>query len=201
MVEFLDKILGLYFSFEYILNDNFYKFMIGFIIISITWVSLIGIITPILLVSALAFGYYGVIVSLFVLTLGSIASYIIAKKSTRIIVRNKKLKQNNFRDPLLTYVIFRLAPGIPYIVKNLSVVFFKLNLKRFFLAVIISDTPQILIFTFFFKKLFESSNNFFVNQNYNIIFEEMYLPLICLFLFFVFIFILRKQGANFKKNI
>jgi len=201
MLEFLDKILGLYFSFEYILNDNFYKFMIGFIIISITWVSLIGIITPILLVSALAFGYYGVIVSLFVLTLGSIASYIIAKKSTRIIVRNKKLKQNNFRDPLLTYVIFRLAPGIPYIVKNLSVVFFKLNLKRFFLAVIISDTPQILIFTFFFKKLFESSNNFFVNQNYNIIFEEMYLPLICLFLFFVFIFILRKQGANFKKNI
>ena len=201
MLEFLDKILGLYFSFEYILNDNFYKFMIGFIIISITWVSLIGIITPILLVSALAFGYYGVIVSLFVLTLGSIASYIIAKKSTRIIVRNKKLKQNNFRDPLLTYVIFRLAPGIPYIVKNLSVVFFKLNLKRFFLAVIISDTPQILIFTFFFKKLFESSNSFFVNQNYNIIFEEMYLPLICLFLFFVFIFILRKQGANFKKNI
>ena len=201
MVEFLDKILGLYFSFEHILNDNFYKFMIGFIIISTTWVSLIGIITPILLVSALAFGYYGVIVSLFVLTLGSIASYIIAKKSTRIIVRNKKLKQNNFRDPLLTYVIFRLAPGIPYIVKNLSVVFFKLNLKRFFLAVIISDTPQILIFTFFFKKLFESSNNFFVNQNYNIIFEEMYLPLICLFLFFVFIFILRKQGANFKKNI
>ena len=194
MVEFLDKILGLYFSFEYILNDNFYKFMIGFIIISITWVSLIGIITPILLVSALAFGYYGIIVSLFVLILGSITSYIIAKKSTRIIVRNKKLKQNNFRDPLLTYVIFRLAPGIPYIVKNLSVVFFKLNLKRFFLAVIISDTPQILIFTFFFKKLFESSNSFLVHQNYNIIFEEMYLPLMCLFLFFVFIFILKKKG-------
>jgi uncharacterized membrane protein YdjX (TVP38/TMEM64 family) len=197
MVEFLDKILGLYFSFEYILNDNFYKFMIGFIIISTTWVSLIGIITPILLVSALAFGYYGIIVSLFVLILGSITSYIIAKKSTRIIVRNKKLKQNNFRDPLLTYVIFRLAPGIPYIVKNLSVVFFKLNLKRFFLAVIISDTPQILIFTVFFKKLFESSNSFFVHQNYNIIFEEMYLPLMCLFIFFVFIFILRKKRAKF----
>lgn len=197
MVEFLDKILGLYFSFEYILNDNFYKFMIGFIIISTTWVSLIGIITPILLVSALAFGYYGIIVSLFVLILGSITSYIIAKKSTRIIVRNKKLKQNNFRDPLLTYIIFRLAPGIPYIVKNLSVVFFKLNLKRFFLAVIISDTPQILIFTFFFKKLFESSNSFFVHQNYNIIFKEMYLPLMCLFLFFVLIFILRKKRAKF----
>lgn len=196
-MEFLDKILGLYFSFEYILNDNFYKFMIGFIIISTTWVSLIGIITPILLVSALAFGYYGIIVSLFVLILGSITSYIIAKKSTRIIVRNKKLKQNNFRDPLLTYVIFRLAPGIPYIVKNLSVVFFKLNLKRFFLAVIISDTPQILIFTVFFKKLFESSNSFFVHQNYNIIFEEMYLPLMCLFIFFVFIFILRKKRAKF----
>jgi uncharacterized membrane protein YdjX (TVP38/TMEM64 family) len=196
-VEFLDKILGLYFSFEYILNDNFYKFMIGFIIISTTWVSLIGIITPILLVSTLAFGYYGIIVSLLVLILGSITSYIIAKKSTRIIVRNKKLKQNNFRDPLLTYVIFRLAPGIPYIVKNLSVVFFKLNLKRFFLAVIISDTPQILIFTVFFKKLFESSNSFFVHQNYNIIFEEMYLPLMCLFIFFVFIFILRKKRAKF----
>ena len=197
MVEFLDKILGLYFSFEYILNDNFYKFIIGFVIISTIWVSLIGIITPILLVSALAFGYYGIIVSLFVLILGSITSYIIAKKSTRIIVRNKKLKQNNFRDPLLTYVIFRLAPGIPYIVKNLSVVFFKLNLKRFFLAVIISDTPQILIFTVFFKKLFESSNSFFVHQNYNIIFEEMYLPLMCLFIFFVFIFILRKKRAKF----
>lgn len=197
MVEFSDKILTLYFSFEHIIDNNFYKFLIFFILISIAWVSVIGIITPILLISAFAFGYYGVIVSLLILILGSITSYVIAKKYTKSIIRHEKLKQINFTDSFLVYVIFRLVPGIPYVIKNLSVVFFRLNLKRFFFSVIISDTPQILIFTFFFNSLFESSRSFFIHQNYNIIFEEMYLPLMCLFIFFVFIFILRKKRAKF----
>ena len=51
------------------------------------------------------------------------------------------------------FIIYRMIPGIPYLIKNLSVIFFKLNFKKFLLAVIIADTPQIIIFIFFSKDL------------------------------------------------
>ena len=62
-MEIIDKILNLYLSFEYLLDTHFYKFSIFYILISIIWISLIGIVTPVLLISALAFGYSGAFIS------------------------------------------------------------------------------------------------------------------------------------------
>ena len=199
-MELIEKILNLYLSFADTVNIHFYKFTIAFVFISIFWISFIGIVTPVLLISALAFGYYGIIISLFSLVLGSLISFFIAIKTKGIIKKLQQKKPIVSKDPFILYIIFRLIPGVPFLIKNLSVIFFKLNLKSFFLAVIISDTPQIVIFTFFFKKLIDSSNEFLINRDFNRIFEQMYLPLLVIILFMFFIFFLKKKKSIVYKK-
>lgn len=192
-MEIIDKILNLYLSFEYLLDIHFYKFSIFYILISIIWISLIGIITPVLLISALAFGYYGAFISLFALVISSLINFFVARRAKNLISKfryKKKLISNN---SLIIYIIFRFLPGVPYLIKNVSVVLFKLNLKKYFLAVILSDTPQVLIFTFFCVRLIDSSNNFFINQNYVQLFEQMYLPILLIIGFLIFLYFLNKK--------
>ena len=70
------------------------------------------------------------------------------------------------------------------------------------MAVIISDTPQILIFTFFVKRLIDSSNSFLITQDYNRVVEQMYMPTLSIIIFLIFIFILKKKkGKKIFKNI
>ena len=201
-MELVEKIFNFYLSFADIINTHLYQFSIIFILISILWISLVGIVTPVLLISALSFGYFGILVSLFSLVLGSIINFIMASKTKNIFKKLEKREPIFSDNPIWIYIIFRLMPGIPYLIKNFSVIFFKLNLRSFFIAVIISDTPQILIFTFFFKKLADSSNNFLINQDYKFIFEQMYLQILCLILFMCFIFFLKKKRGDqiFKKK-
>ena len=191
-MELIEKVLDLYQSYEHIININFYKFFFSFILISIIWVSLIGIVTPVLLFSALSFGYFGIIISLFSLIISSLINFFIATKTKNLISKFKYKKPLVSSNPLLVYIIFRLLPGVPYLVKNYSVVFFKLNLKKFFLSVILSDTPQVLIFTFFFKRLIDSTNNIFINKNYSQVFEQMYLPIMLIICFLTFLYFLKK---------
>lgn len=199
-MELIEKILNLYLSFSDTVNLHFYKFSIAFILISILWISLIGIVTPVLFISVLAFGYYGIIVSLLSLILGSIINFFMATKTKSAIKKIQYKKPFFSEDPFLIFIIFRLIPGIPYLIKNLSVIFFKLNLKKFFLAVIISDTPQVVIFTFFLKRLIDSSNEFLITQDFNLIFNQMYLPILVLILFMLVIFFLkRKKSIVYKK--
>ncbi len=201
-MELIEKIFNFYLSFEDLINTHFYQFSVIFILISILWISLVGIVTPVLLISAIAFGYFGIVISLLSLVLGSTINFFMATKTKKKIKILKKKKQIFSDNPLLIYIIFRLIPGIPYLVKNFSVIFFKLNLKNFFIAVLISDIPQIIIFTFFFKRLSDSSNNFLINQDFEYIFQQMYLPIISLIIFICFIFFLKKKVKfNFiKKN-
>lgn len=201
-MEIIVKILNFYLSLEEIINSNIQEFSVLFILISVIWISLIGIVTPVLLVSAIAFGYFGIIISLFILTISSIINFFMAKKSKDIFKKFKYKKPEISNDPFLIFIIFRLVPGIPYLIKNMSVIFFKLNLTKFFLAVVIADTPQIIIFTFFFKRLLDSSSNILINKNYTHIFDQMLFPTLCLISFFILIYIFkRKQRFKFlNKN-
>lgn len=192
-MEIIDKILNLYLSFEYLLDIHFYKFSFSFMIISIIWVTLIGIVTPVLFISVLAFGYYGAFIALFTLVVSSIINFFIATRAKSLISKFKFKKPLISNNPFFIYIIFRFLPGVPYLIKNFSVVLFKLNLKNFALAVILSDTPQVLIFTFFFKRLIDSSNNFFINQNYIQVVEQMYLPILFIIGFLIFLYLLNKK--------
>ena len=192
-MEIIDKILNLYLLFEYLVDMHFYKFSFSYILISIIWISLIGIVTPVLLISALTFGYSGAFISLFALVISSFINFFVATRTKNIISKFKYKKPLISNNPFLIYIIFRFLPGVPYLIKNFSVVLFKLNLKKFFLAVILSDTPQVLIFTFFFTRLIDSSDNFFINQNYIQLFEQMYLPILLIVGFLIFLYFLNKK--------
>ena len=134
---------------------HFYKFSIAFILISILWISLIGIVTPVLFISVLAFGYYGIIVSLLSLVLGSIINFFMATKTKSAIKKKLQHKKPFFsEDPFLIFIIFRLIPGIPYLIKNLSVIFFKLNLKKIFFSSYYFRYSTSGNFYFFFKKTY-----------------------------------------------
>ncbi len=196
--EIIDKILNLYLSLEYLVNLHFYKFSFSFVLVSIFWLSLVGIVTPVLLISTLAFGYFGVFVSLFTLVISSIINFFLATRTKSLIPKFKYKKPLISNNPLIVYIIFRFLPGVPYIIKNFSVVLFKLNLKKFFLAVILSDTPQVIIFTFFFKRLIDSSSNIFIDRNYNQVVEQMYLPTLLIIGFFISLYFLNKKiGVKF----
>ncbi len=201
-MELIEKILNFYLSFKDTINLNLYTFALVFTFISVIWISTIGIVTPILLISALAFGYYGIFISLVSLLFGSIINFLLARKTKSMLkkIKNKQPIFNN--EPFISYIIFRLIPGIPYLVKNLSAVFFKLNFKKFYFAVLISDTPQIIIFTFFFKSLVDSSNILLISQDYHLIFKQMFLPTISIIIFLVFIFYIKKirENVNFKNK-
>ena len=111
-MEIIDKILNLYVSFKYLLDIHFYKFFFSYIIISIIWISLIGIVTPVLLISALAFGYYGAFISLFTLVISSLINSFIATRAKGFISKFKyerPLISNNF---FLVYLIFRFLSGV-----------------------------------------------------------------------------------------
>ena len=192
-LEIIDKILNLYLSLEYLVNLHFYKFSFSFVLASIFWVSLVGIVTPVLLISALTFGYFGIFVSLFTLVISSLINFFLATRAKGLIPKFKYKKPLISNNPLIVYIIFRFLPGVPYLIKNFSVVLFKLNLKKFFLAVILSDTPQVIIFTFFFKRLIDSSSNIFINRNYNQVVEQMYLPMLLIIGFFIILYFLNKK--------
>lgn len=197
-LDIIDKILNLYLSLEHLVNLHFYKFSFAFVLASIFWVSFIGIVTPVILISTLTFGYFGVFISLFTLMISSLINFFLATRAKSLISKLKYKKPLISDNPLILYIIFRFLPGIPYLIKNFSVVLFKLNLKKFFLAVILSDTPQVIIFTFFFKRLIDSSSDIFINKNYNQVFEQMYLPMLLIFCFLIFLYFLNKKiGAKF----
>ena len=135
----------------------------------------------------------GAFISLFTLVISSLLNFFIATRAKSLISKFKYKKPLISNNPFLIYIIFRFLPGVPYLIKNFSVVLFKLNLKKFFLAVILSDTPQVLIFTFFFKRLIDSSNNFFMNQNYIQVVEQMYFPILLIIVFLIFLYFLNKK--------
>ena len=57
-LEIIDKILNLYLSLEYLVNLHFYKFSFSFVLASIFWVSLVGIVTPVWILRYICFVIY-----------------------------------------------------------------------------------------------------------------------------------------------
>lgn len=194
------KILSL--DLKYFSDNNYFLFFLLFFLSSIIWIGFIGIATPILLISTFIYGYFGCIFSFLSILLGSILTFTLSKKFRSFITKvisKKKIK----KDQVFLYVVLRLIPGIPFIMKNILSIFFNLNLKNFLLTIFIADFPQIVLFTFFFKRLIETSEFLFVSQNYSLIFDKMFLPTIFLIFFLLLIYIIKGKSKIrlwIKKN-
>ncbi len=179
-------------------NKFFYTFL--YILISIFWICFVGIITPMLVLSAIMFGYIGCIFSIISFTIGSTISYFFATKFKDSLTKRFKkivLKDNSF----FFFIILRLLPGVPFMIKNFSGVFFNLNYKKFITATILADSPQIIFFVYIFKKLLQSSELLINGFDISALSQEFLTPIILIILFLILIFIIKKKFINyFFKN-
>ena len=171
-----------------------------YFIFAIFWIFLFGIITPMLILAILMFGYYGYMLSLISFTIGGSFSYLFARKYNQIIkkrIKNIEVRENSF----FLFIIFRFIPGVPFMIKNFSGIFFDLNLKKFIFATLIAETPQLFLFTYILMTFIKSSEFLMEDFNSSELLQELFLPLSLLFLLVVFVFILKKKFESvFFKN-
>ena len=107
------------------------------------------------------------------------------------------VKNNSF----FLFIIFRFIPGVPYILKNISGIFFKLQNREFYIATIIADTPQIFLIVFLIKRSLDASDNLANDFDITLVSEQLFLPIFLIFLFLILVFVLTKKfNVNFYKK-
>lgn len=167
-----------------------------YFVFAVFWIFFLGIVSPILILAILMFGYYGYFLSVISFTVGGTFSYLFARKFNHLIKRGLKkieVKENSF----FLFIVFRFIPGVPFMIKNFSGIFFDLNLKKFVLATLIAETPQLLLFTFIITSIVESSELLIEEFNSSVLLEKLLVPLSLLFLFVIFLFFLKKKFEKF----
>ena len=198
-LEFLNlqNLLIYYQNYKLYIDDNKFLFGIIYILVSTLWICFLGIMTPMLILSTLMFEYLAIILSIISFSTGSTISYLFAKKFKNLVV--KKFEKITVKEnPFLLYIIFRFIPGVPYILKNISGIFFKLKNKNFVIATIIADTPQIFLIVFLIKRFVDSSKSFENDFDIMLISEQLFVPLLLIVLFLIIVFFINKK---FKKKI
>ena len=187
-----------------ILNNN--KFIsIGLYLFSSTiWICFVGIVSPLLLISTLLFGYFGILLSIFSFILGSILTFIIANLFKnylkKVLIKSKKIP--NFQEKsMFLFTIFRLIPGIPFVIKNIFAVFFNLSYRQFIFATILAEVPQIVLYTYIFKKAIDTSKAYASELNLTVLTEELLMPSVLLLIFFILIFILKNKYSKYFRQM
>lgn len=196
-LEFLNlqNLLIYYQNYKLYIDDNKFLFGIIYILVSTLWICFLGIMTPMLILSTLMFEYLAIILSIISFSTGSTISYLFAKKFKNLVF--KKFEKITVKEnPFLLYIIFRFIPGVPYILKNISGIFFKLKNKNFFIATIIADTPQIFLIVFLIKRFVDSSKSFENDFDIMLISEQLFFPFLLIVLFLIIVFFINKK---FKK--
>tara|TARA_B110000483_G_C18170944_1_gene533253 strand:+ start:1445 stop:2158 length:714 start_codon:yes stop_codon:yes gene_type:complete len=188
-------------------NDNNILFILYFIISGIAWVFFIGIGTPITIFSGFFLGNItGTILSLICFSFGStilyfcLKSFLHKKISKLKIIRNNyslinKIKSNEFNY----FLLFRLASGLkfPLMIQNILPIPFNMKTKNFFLATILGMGPSTFVNVSIgqgFRKLSENDND--INFLNIIQKEEIYLPIIGIFVLIFLSFSIKKVFFN-----
>ena len=189
---------------EYLVNfreSNLFLVSIVFISLGILWISVLqGFGSILVLAAGFLFGaYFGTVIVVITLALGSSLTYIIANYFFKDLIKEKftnkfkfleeKIKSNEF------FVIFllRIIGGIPIQIQNVLPVLFNVKLKNFFLASI-GFVPQAFVFSSLGAGL---ENQIKENSEPPSFLElitsfEIYGPIIAFFFLLVFAFLLRK---------
>ena len=188
--------------FNQLKNKNFFLISLVFFIFTIIWVLLLGVASPILLLSGFIFGkWFGFIYAVLSLSIGATLLYIFAnyflkdlveeKFSKRFSNLNEKFKKNEF----MFFLIYRFVGGIPFTIANILPTIFNVKLKNFFFGSIIGMSPQILVGVSLGAGLNEIiQKNIEAPSLINILFSpEIYIPIIA--------FIILLIAGIFIKNI
>ena len=152
-----------------------------------------------LIISTLLFGYTSCLVSIVSFTIGSTISFIFAKSLKRLI--NLNLNTLNIQNnSFFLFIIFRFIPGIPFMIKNFSGVFFNLSKGQFIVATILSESPQIILFVFILNRLIQSSEMLITNFDLKILYNELLTPTLLMISFLVFIFVIKNKFRHYFYN-
>lgn len=185
--------------------DNNKLISIGlYLFISTIWICFVGIVSPLLLISTVLFGYFGIPLSIFSFILGSMFTFTIANLFKdylkKILIRSNKILIFKERSVFL-FTIFRLIPGMPFVIKNIFAIFFNLTYKQFIFATFLAEVPQIILYTYIFKKIIDTSKLFVSELKLEVLTGELFIPSILLLIFFILLFILKNKYSKYFPQI
>ena len=185
--------------------DNNKLISIGLYLFSSTiWICFVGIVSPLLFISTLFFGYFGILLSVFSFILGSILAFSIANLFKdylkKILVKSNKI--TNFKEKsMFLFTIFRVIPGMPFAIKNIFAIFFNLTYRQFIFATILAEVPQVILYTYIFKRVIDTAKLYASELKLEVLTEELLMPSIVLLTFFILLFILKNKYSKYFRQI
>jgi len=185
--------------------DNNKLISIGlYLFASTIWICFVGIVSPLLFISTILFGYFGILLSIFSFILGSIFTFSIANLFKdylkKFLIKSNKIPI--FKEkPIFLFTIFRLIPGMPFVIKNIFAIFFNLSYRQFIYSTILAEVPQIVLYTYIFKKAIDISKAYASEINLTVLTEELLVPSVLLLIFFILIFILKNKYSKYFSQI
>lgn len=185
--------------------DNNKLISIGlYLFLSTIWICVVGIVSPLLFISTLFFGYFGILLSVFSFILGSILAFSIANLFKdylkKILVKSNKI--TNFKEKsMFLFTIFRVIPGMPFAIKNIFAIFFNLTYRQFIFATILAEVPQVILYTYIFKRVIDTAKLYASELKLEVLTEELLMPSIVLLTFFILLFILKNKYSKYFRQI
>ena len=88
-----------YFALKVLIDKNLILSSLIYLFFSALWISLIGVVTPMLIISTLMFGYFGSLLSIISFTVGSTLSFLVARRLKKLMknfFKNIKIEKNSF---------------------------------------------------------------------------------------------------------
>ena len=189
---------------EYLINlkeSNIILASFIFITITIIWIFLLGIGSPVVLSAGFIFGkWLGLLLAISSLSIGATLLYIFGNYFFKDIIKEKfwnkfknleaKFKKNEF----IFFLIYRFVGGIPFQIANLLPILFKVRIKNYFFGTFIGIIPQAFIITSLGSGIEKIIKN---NASVPSVFElltssEIYLPILGFIFLIILTFIIKK---------
>ena len=193
----------LQFSLGSFLSNNLLVNTVYFFIFAITWVTLLGFGSPILIASGILFGkWIGTIISVLSISIGALALYSIANFFFKEIVKNileqkfKKHIQLFQKNEFYYFFIYRFVGGlgVPFFLQNFFPVLFNMKKINYFFSSFFGFIPGFFIFNTIGAGLntyIETTEEFSLIKM--ILTPEIYFPILMFIGLIVFSFIIKKK--------
>ena len=94
-----NNLIEKYFELKVLIDKNLILSSLIYLFFSALWISLIGVVTPMLIISTLMFGYFGSLLSIISFTVGSTLSFLVARRLKKLMknfFKNIKIEKNSF---------------------------------------------------------------------------------------------------------
>jgi uncharacterized membrane protein YdjX (TVP38/TMEM64 family) len=189
-------------------GDKIYINLIVFFLFTVTWISLLGFGSPLLIISGILFGkWIGTAISVLSISLGALILYIIANFFFKDLIN--KILEKKFskyidlfkKNEFYYFFIFRLSGGlgIPFPLQNTLPVIFNMKKTNYFFSSFLGFIPGFFIFNsigFGINKFIKDSDNFsFANL---ILSKEIYVPILIFIIFLIISLVIKKKFFNVR---